>query len=168
MSVMFLKIAVLSSLESNKAPVVAFLEVIQILISSFESRVVVERDSLNIISWVSSSTALPWRYQFNLNEIRALSSLIQVVFRHVRQLANGFADALEKKGDGAINPKYFKVYQRQQCKKKVADQASLWMDQPLMGSTHQDHKEPPLDMFSEEDPQFDLSFLFRPFKSCGN
>ena len=57
-----------------------------------------ESDSLNAISWVSSSAVIPWRFQFYLNEIRALASSIQVKFQHVGRLANGFADLLAKQG----------------------------------------------------------------------
>ena len=58
----------------------------------------VESDSLNAISWVSSSAMFPWKSQFYLNEIRALSSSIQVSFIHVGRAANGFADSLAKQG----------------------------------------------------------------------
>ena len=57
-----------------------------------------ESDSLNAISWVSSSTTFPCYLQFYVNEIRALSSMIQVVFQHVGRSANGFADSLAKQG----------------------------------------------------------------------
>ena len=51
--------------------------------SSFTSRVVVESDFLNAISWVSSLILFPWRFQFYLNEIKALSSSIYMDFQHV-------------------------------------------------------------------------------------
>ena len=57
-----------------------------------------ENDSLNAISWVSSSADVPWRFQFYSNEIRALASLIQVKFQHVGMSVNGFADSLATQG----------------------------------------------------------------------
>ena len=66
--------------------------------SLFHSGLEVECDSLNTIPWVSSSTAIPWRFQFYFNEIRVLASLIQVNFQHVGRSANGFADSLAKQG----------------------------------------------------------------------
>ena len=87
------------TMESNEAEVLAILEVVRIFASSsFNSRLEVESDSLNAISWVSSSAVIPWRFQFYLNEIRALASSIQVKFRHVGRSANGFANLLAKQG----------------------------------------------------------------------
>eukprot|EP00268_Persea_americana_P036637 TRINITY_DN3614_c1_g1_i6.p1 TRINITY_DN3614_c1_g1~~TRINITY_DN3614_c1_g1_i6.p1 ORF type:complete len:138 (-),score=27.70 TRINITY_DN3614_c1_g1_i6:344-757(-) len=77
-------------MESNEVEVVANLEAIRIFTStSFCSRLAVESDSLNAISWVSSSAMFPWKFQFYLNEIRALSSSIQVSFIHVGRTGNG-------------------------------------------------------------------------------
>ena len=92
-------------MESNEAEVVAFLEAIRIFTStSSRSRLVVESDSLNAISWVSSSAMFSWKFQFYLNKIRALSSSIQVSFIHVERAANGFANSLAKQGvDGSSN-----------------------------------------------------------------
>lgn len=60
------------SMESNKAEVLAILEAIWMFAaSSLTSRLVVESDSLNAISWVLSSVARPWSFQFYLNEIKA-------------------------------------------------------------------------------------------------
>ena len=89
----------IGSRESNEAEVLANLEAIWMFASSsLTSRLVVESDSLNAISWVLSSAARPWRFQFYLNEIRALSSLIQVSFQHVGRSTNGFVDSLAKQG----------------------------------------------------------------------
>ena len=86
-------------MESNEAEVLAILEAIPIFSSSsFPSSLVAESDSHNAISWVSSSTMFPWRFQFYAIEIRDLSSMIQVVFKHVGRSANGFTDSLAKLG----------------------------------------------------------------------
>ena len=64
-------------MESNEVEVPAILEAIRIFSStSFHSSLMVESDSLNAISWVSSSTTFPWKFQFYMNEIRALSSCL--------------------------------------------------------------------------------------------
>lgn len=87
------------TMESNEAEVLAILEAVRIFASSsFNSRLEVKSDSLNVISWVSSSAVIPWRFQFYLNEIRVLTFSIQVKFQHVRRSANGFADSLAKQG----------------------------------------------------------------------
>lgn len=49
------------------------------------------RDSLNAISWVAASSLA-------FNEIKALASLIHVVFRHVGRAANALVDLLAKQG----------------------------------------------------------------------
>ena len=86
-------------MESNEVDVLAILEAIRIFSSaSFQSSFVVQSDSLNAISWVSSSTTFPWKSQFYMNEIRALLSLIQVGFKHVGRSANCFANSLAKQG----------------------------------------------------------------------
>lgn len=84
-------------MESNVDEVVTILEALHSFVSAcFLALLVVERDSLNAISWVSSFTMFPWRYQFNFNEIKYLSSLLHVKFQHMARLGNGFADSLAK------------------------------------------------------------------------
>ena len=53
---------------------------------------------MNAISWVASSSLAPWRFHFFFNEIKALASLIHVVFRHVGRVANALVDLLAKQG----------------------------------------------------------------------
>lgn len=65
--------------------------------SSFHSKLVVESDSLNVISWVSSPAVHPCRFQFYLNEIRCLSSSIQVV---LGRPINGFVRIVSKASGG--------------------------------------------------------------------
>ena len=79
------------TMESNEAEVLAILEAVRIFASSsFNSRLEMENDSLNAISWVSSSAVITWRFQFYLNEIRALTSLIRVKFQHVGEVGKWF------------------------------------------------------------------------------
>lgn len=65
---------------------VAILEALRFYISTFGSKLVVESDSQNVISWVSSSVMPLWRFQFYLNEIKMLSPYFGVVFQHVGQI----------------------------------------------------------------------------------
>ena len=86
-------------MESNEVEVLAILEAIRIFsYFYFHSSLVVKSDSLIAMSWVSSSSMFPWKFQFYMNEIRALSPMIQVVLKHVGRSANGFADSLAKQG----------------------------------------------------------------------
>lgn len=91
-------------LEYTGAKVVANLEELRIFLSSFVHKLVIESGcSINTISWVSSSSNVPWRFQFYLNEIKVLVSSIQVEFQHVGSLTNNFADCLAKQGvDGSL------------------------------------------------------------------
>lgn len=78
--------------------------------SSFQSKLAVESDSLNVLSWVSSLAILLWRFQFYLIEIKALLSSIQVAFQHVGRSANSVADSLAKQGlDRSFNLLAFTV-----------------------------------------------------------
>ena len=89
------------TMKSNEAEVLAILEAVQnFASSSFNSKLEVERDSLNVISLLSSSTVIPWRFQFYLNKIRYLPSSIQAKFQHVRRSTNGFAASLTKQWMG--------------------------------------------------------------------
>lgn len=85
-------------MESNEVEVVAILEALRLFASSFNSKLEVESDSLNVISWVSSSHLPPWRFQFYFNDIKMLSSKFSIRFLHVRCSANSFADGLAKLG----------------------------------------------------------------------
>lgn len=86
-------------MESNEAEVVAILEALQIV--SSQASLVVESDSSNAINWVSSLASFPLRFQFLFNEILVLSS-INVEFKHVRWMTNGFFGSLAKQGDGSF------------------------------------------------------------------
>lgn len=65
-------------------------------VTTYNGKVIVESDSRNAVSYVSSLETAPWTFQFHLNEIKSLSSLIQVEFQHVGRPANAFADYLAK------------------------------------------------------------------------
>ena len=55
-------------------------------------------DSSNAIRWVSKVEKGPWRFQYYVNEIKALSSSIKVYFFHIYWSANSMADTLAKQG----------------------------------------------------------------------
>lgn len=75
----------------SEAEVLAILEALHLFRSNFHGNLVVEIDSTNAISWVSSSSLIPWRFHFFFNEIKALASFLQVVFRHVGRLVSALA-----------------------------------------------------------------------------
>ena len=58
------------------------LEALRCFSRSFHESLTVESDSPNAISWVSNWKADPWKFQFFFNDIRALSSSINVAFRY--------------------------------------------------------------------------------------
>ena len=74
-----------------------FLKALQIFFHLFSFQLVVERNSRNAISWVSSLAEPPWRFQFLFNEIRVFSSISQEL-HHVARSTNGFADFLAMQG----------------------------------------------------------------------
>lgn len=88
----------------NEEEAVAILETLRLFASSFQSKLVVESYSPNAFSWVTFSGLTPWRFTFYLEGIKMLSSLMEVVFRHVGWLANGFADSLVKQGMERSSP----------------------------------------------------------------
>lgn len=75
---------------SNEAEVLTILETLCIFWPLFHSRVTIESDSSDAISWVSSSSVGPWRFCFHLVEIKFLSSLSQVAFKHLRGVLVGW------------------------------------------------------------------------------
>lgn len=70
-------------MESNKAEVIAILEVLRLSMYSSYYKLIVESDLLNAISWVSFSVVFPWRFQFHLKEAKIFPFSIQVEFKHV-------------------------------------------------------------------------------------
>lgn len=84
--------------DSNKAEVLAILEVLGIFSRSFHMKLIVESDSFNAVSWVTKDDCKPWKLHFYFNKIKDLVCCIQVVFHHHIQFANGLADSLEKQG----------------------------------------------------------------------
>ena len=64
----------------------------------FNGNLIVDSDSSNVVAWVSNQRANPWEFQFLFNEIRILSSKINVVSRHELRSANFIVDALSKQG----------------------------------------------------------------------
>lgn len=55
-----------------------------------------ESNSSNAISWVSNRATYPWKFQFMFNEIRDLSSIMNVTFHYEVRSANSMFDALAK------------------------------------------------------------------------
>ena len=82
--------------DSNEAEVLAILEAIHLFSSYCIEALIMKSDSSNAISWVSKRKVLPWKFQFIFNEIRGLSSSINVVFSHEVRSANSMADSLAK------------------------------------------------------------------------
>ena len=81
--------------ESNEAEVLAILEALMIS-STFKKSLIVKSDSSNAIRWVSKVERGPWRFQYYLNDIMALSSSIKVLFSHICRSANSMVDSLAK------------------------------------------------------------------------
>lgn len=68
------------SKESNEAEIMAVLEALCIFSAFFPTKLIVESDSENAVRWVSHHGTNPWRFQFLSNEIKELSSPMEVVF----------------------------------------------------------------------------------------
>ena len=84
--------------DSNEAEILAIHEALKLYKVSFNHPLIVESDSLNAISWVTNLAKGPWRFYFYLNEIKSLSSQLEVEFRHILHSANEEADVLAKRG----------------------------------------------------------------------
>lgn len=54
-------------------------------------KLVIERDSTNVIKWVKGLKRPPWRLSTTVREIRALVRGVEVSFVHIRHMANGVA-----------------------------------------------------------------------------
>ena len=65
--------------------------------SIHNSKFNVESDLSNALSWLWISRAGPWKFGFFLNEIKALSSLIQVELNHILRSTNAMADSWPNK-----------------------------------------------------------------------
>lgn len=63
----------------------AILEVLRMCSVSFHESLIVESDSSNENAWILWNDNIPWKFQYFLNEIRSLSSLIQVVFNRINR-----------------------------------------------------------------------------------
>lgn len=74
--------------DSNKPEVLAILEALTIYSRSFGDNLIVESDTFNEASSISQKGRAPWKFLYILNEIRALSSSMRVVFKHVFHFAN--------------------------------------------------------------------------------
>lgn len=56
--------------DSNEVEVVAILEALWILSSSFHENLIIKSDSSNAIFWESSLSADPWKFHFYLGKIK--------------------------------------------------------------------------------------------------
>lgn len=61
-------------------------------------------DLTNVISWVFSNGKVSEKFAYILKDIRASSSLIMVVFKHVLRSTNEFVVSLAKNGSNRDNP----------------------------------------------------------------
>lgn len=61
-------------------------------------------DLTNVILWVFSNGKVSEQFAYILKDIRALSSLIMVVFKHVLRSNNEFVVSLAKNGSNGDNP----------------------------------------------------------------
>lgn len=83
-------------MDSNEVEGLAISETIQIYWPSFFifRKLVIECDSSNSICRVSSTSEDPWKFHFLLVEIKSLSSLVQVTFKHEKRGINLMADSV--------------------------------------------------------------------------
>lgn len=58
-----------------------------------------ESDSPIAISWIFQKDNIPWKFHYLLNEIRSLSSLFQVVFKHINRPDHFLEDSLDQHGE---------------------------------------------------------------------
>lgn len=68
--------------EFNEAEVMEILEALRLFSCSFRARLIVESDSGNVVQWVSNIVTRPWRFHFHFNEIKELSSHLDVFFSY--------------------------------------------------------------------------------------
>lgn len=67
----------------------------------FYGRLIVDSDFFNATSWMNSLTNHPWKHFYYFQEIKWLTSSIQVSFQHVGRSATGMANYLANQGDAA-------------------------------------------------------------------
>ena len=68
--------------DSNEAKVLAILEAFRCFSRSSQGDLIMESGCSNDIAWVSNQKSFPWKLQFIFNEIRVVSTNINVVFQH--------------------------------------------------------------------------------------
>lgn len=97
-------ICIINSKDSNEAEVMVVLEAIWIYSSQIQEKLIIESNFPNAISQVSGLNEGPWKFYFHLDEVKALSSSLQVVFKHVGRTAKSMVDLLAKQGMDRQNP----------------------------------------------------------------
>lgn len=91
-------------MESNEAKVVAIFKALRVFVASFRACLIMESDTSNAVSWATSSSSTPSRFKFLFNEIKALSSLDSVEFKHIGRAANDLANSLAKQWIDRFSP----------------------------------------------------------------
>lgn len=73
---------------------------------SLQGLYIVESGFSNAILWITHITSKPWIFQFLFNDIKVLSSTLQVHFTHVISSANSMEGTLAKQRVDRVSP-YF-------------------------------------------------------------
>ncbi|XXG72211.1 hypothetical protein AAC387_Pa07g1359 [Persea americana] len=89
--------------DSNEVEVLAILEAFHLFPRDCFEPLIVESNSSNAIAWVSNRKTFPWKFQFHFNEIKELSSSLNVEFHREVRSANSMVDFLAKKGWGVVD-----------------------------------------------------------------
>lgn len=84
--------------DSKEAEILSILEMLRLFTVLFRQPLIVESDSLNAISWASNAAKGPWKVYFCLDEIKFLSSELDVEFRRILPSVNEEADVFAKRG----------------------------------------------------------------------
>lgn len=92
------------SKESKEAQVMAVLGALHIFSASFQGKLIVESDLGNAVRRVSHHGTKPWRLHFLFNELKELSTDMEV-FYHMIRSANNKTDALAKQGVDRVFPR---------------------------------------------------------------
>lgn len=90
--------------DSNEAKVLAILESLWCFSRYYHGNLIVESDYSNALSWILNRKAYPLKFQFLFNEIRVLSTTINVNFQQKSMSSNIMVDVLAKKDVGRVFP----------------------------------------------------------------
>ena len=90
--------------DSNIAEVLAILKALRLFPRDCSEALIVESDFSNAVAWVSNRKTFPWKFQFHFNEIKELSSSLNVEFHHEVRSANSMTDFFAKKEVDRLSP----------------------------------------------------------------